>query len=90
MIQPVIHDYLTQIFVKHYKMQAKAAAEEAIRFLEILELYDVQLIKGDWVPEPAPEQQESRDPFFGVGGKELRVIKETLLREPWNSPELKQ
>lgn len=82
MIQPVIHDYLTQVFVKHYKLEPRAAAEEALRFAEILELYGMQIIVGEWtIPEPA-------EPLSPTQAMEA-TWRETLEREPWNAPELK-
>jgi hypothetical protein len=83
MTQPVIHDYLTQIFVKHYKIEPNHAAEEALRFLEIAELYGMQLIMGEWtVPEPV---DVAADPFTQMFGKNMR---ETMQREPWLAREI--
>lgn len=78
MTQPIVHDYLSQIFVKHYKMQPKAAAEEAWRFLEIVKLYDMELIIGDW-----REQPRSRRPMWE------QMMEEAAEREPWLAHELK-
>lgn len=84
--EPIIHDYVTQIFCKHYKMQPEPAAKEALRFLEITDLYGMQLIMGDWVkPEPAL-------PAAPVTGwnkmiQSLRDVEESG-REPWLAVEL--
>lgn len=83
MIEPIIHDHLTQIFGKHYKMAPKNAAEEALRFMEILELYDMKLIIGAWViPEDAPPL---------TGWDKLRAGLQDIEasgREPWLAKEI--
>ena len=78
MTQPIVHDYLSQIFVKHYKMQPKAAAEEAWRFLEITKLYGMELIIGDW-------REQMKEP------KDLwrELMEEAAEREPWLAYELR-
>lgn len=78
MTQPVIHDYLTQIFVKHYKMQPKPAAEEAMRFLEILDLYKMELIIGDWREQMKPQKTMWE-----------QLMEEAAEREPWLAKELR-
>lgn len=80
MIQPVIHDYLTQIFYKHYSMEAKAAAEAALKFMDILELYDMKLIIGDWV---VPEIR-TLSPFEMM----QQTAMDTMEREPWLAREI--
>jgi hypothetical protein len=88
MVQPVIHDYLTQIFHKHYKMAPDPAAEAAMKFLEILELYKMELIIGEWVvPEPLP--LEPLRPLSGWDklAATLRDIEESG-REPWLAREI--
>ena len=80
MTQPVIHDYLTQIFVKHYKLGPTKAAEEGLRFMEILELYGMQIIIGEWT---VPDVVEL-DPFDMM----TRITKETMDREPWLAKEI--
>ena len=81
MIQPIIHDNLTQIFVKHYKMQPRAAAQEAMRFLEIVELYGMQIIIGDWlIPEPSTPQSPWQ--------RAIEALQEAEAREPWLAKEI--
>lgn len=82
-IPPIIHDNLAQIFVRHYKMQPKAAAEEALRFMEIIDLYDMQVIVGDWlIPEPVP--QAPRDAWSMA----IDALKDAEEREPWLAREI--
>ena len=78
MKQPIIHDQLTQIFLKHYGNEPQQAAENAWKFLEILELYGMQLIRGEW-------QQVVK-----LTGWELMVetMDEAAEREPWKAYEL--
>lgn len=78
MNQPIVHDYLSQIFVKHYELQPKAAAEEAMRFLEILQLYDMELIIGDWRTQPRSEKSLWE-----------KLMEEAAEREPWLAKELR-
>jgi len=92
MTQPIIHDYLTQIFAKHYKMEPKAAAEAALKFIDILELYQMQLICGEWVvPEPIAPTIPTRPARPATGWDrliiDLREIKESG-REPWLAREI--
>jgi len=85
-VQPVIHDYLTQIFCKHYNMEPKVAAQAGLKFLDLLELYDMQLIRGDWVVPEAPE------PLRRLTGWEKIIVDlqdiEESGREPWLSKEI--
>ena len=82
MTQPIIHDYLTQIFQKHYRLGPDKADEEAERFGEILELYGLELIIGDWI---VPETKVIRMDAFDI----LReTAKETMEREPWLAREI--
>lgn len=84
MIQPIIHDYLTQIFVKHYKLDNESAANEALRFYEIVQLYGLDIIVGEWlVPEPlAP------DPPKDAWTKAVEALHEAEAREPWLAREI--
>ena len=83
-VQPIVQDYLTQIFVKHYKMQPEPAAEEVIRFLEIIDLYKMQLIVGEWtIPEPLPVA-----PRLTPWEVMQQTYAETLEREPWRAQEI--
>lgn len=87
MIQPVIHDYLSQIFAKHYKLEPRKAAEEALRFLEILDLYKMKMIVGDWtVPEVVVVNsgKESRDPW----AEAIEAMRAAEAREPWLAKEI--
>ena len=80
MINPVIHDNLTAIFVRHYKMSPKNAAEASLKFMEVLELYKMQIIIGDWVIPDIVELS----PFEMM----VRTQKETMEREPWLAREI--
>jgi hypothetical protein len=85
MTQPIILNYLSQIFEKHYKLPKEQALQEAKRLDEIFELYGMKLIIGEWlVPEPAPPAVV-RSPLE----VDLSTWKESMEREPWNPPELK-
>ena len=86
MIQPVIHDYLAQIFVRHYKLEPRAAAEEALRFLEIIDLYRLQIIQGDWVvPEVVVVAgSPNRDPWADA----IEAMRAAEGREPWLAREI--
>ena len=91
MIEPVIHDYLTQIFVKHYKMQPKPAAQEALRFLEISDLYGMQVILGEWL-KPEPIEMKAGVPIKPLTlwqkiALEVKAIDDSG-REPWLSREI--
>ena len=90
-VQPIIHDYLTQIFGKHYKMEPMPAAQQALRFLEILELYQMQLVMGEWlVPEPLPIPKYVPPKRISVWDQialDLEDI-ETSGREPWLAKEI--
>lgn len=84
MIQPIIADYLTQIFVKHYKLDNEKAASEALRFYEIAQLYGLDIIVGEWlVPEPARP-----DPPKDAWTKAIEALKEAEEREPWLAREI--
>jgi len=76
MNQPIVSDYLTQIFAKHYKLPPEKAAEEAQRFLEITQLYGMELIMGDW-----REQPKKKDSW-------RLLMEEAAEREPWLASEL--
>ena len=78
MTQPIVHDYLTQIFAKHYGNEPKQAAENAMKFLEIIELYGMELIIGDW------QMVVSKSPWELM----LETLEETSEREPWKAYEL--
>lgn len=80
MTQPIVHDYLTQIFAKHYGRPPKAAAEEAHRFLEIVDLYGMELIVGDW-REQMKEPKSRWDEM-------LEIANESADREPWKAYEI--
>jgi hypothetical protein len=82
-VNPIIHDYLTQIMVKHYRQAPEVAAQQASKLLEIFELYGMQLIVGDWV---VPEKIVIRMSPFDMM---METTRETMEREPWNAPELK-
>jgi len=79
-VQPIIHDYLTQIFNKHYSMDQAAAAESALKFLDILELYDMKLIIGDWVRA----EVKTLTPFEMM----QQTAMDTMEREPWLAREI--
>lgn len=84
MIQPVIHDYLTQIFVRHYKLDNAKAAKEALRFYEIVGLYGLDIIVGEWlVPEPAQP-----NPPKDAWTKAIEALHEVEEREPWLAREI--
>ena len=81
-VQPIIHDYLSQIFQKHYKLGPDKADTEAERFEEILELYGMQLIVGDWaVPEVKVIKMDAFDML-------RETTKETMERKPWLAKEI--
>ncbi len=82
MVEPIIHDNLTQIFARHYSMGPMPAAEAALKFLDILELYDMKLIIGDWV---VPEVIKLT-PFDMM----VQTAKETMERQPWLAKEINQ
>lgn len=86
--EPIVHDYLTQIFVKHYKMTAEPAAEEALRFLEIIDLYKMQLILGDWTKIEEEKIKTPRGRWDLMIDVAKRSIDESGEREPWKSPEI--
>jgi hypothetical protein len=62
-------------------MQPEPAAQEALRFLEIAELYGMELIIGEWtVPEPA----QPLSPFEIM----QQTMMDTMEREPWLAKEI--
>jgi hypothetical protein len=79
-VNPIICDYLTQIFHKHYSMAPAPAAEAALKFIELLELYDLKLIIGDWV---VPEIR-TLTPFELM----TQTAMDTMEREPWLAKEI--
>lgn len=82
-MNPIIHNYLSQIMTKHYGQEPVAAAEQATKLLEIFQLYGMQLIVGEWVvPEKVVIRLDAMDML-------LETARETIEREPWNAPELK-
>lgn len=85
-IQPVIHDYLAQIFVKHYKLDPKKAAEQSLRFYEIVQLYGLEIIVGEWlVPEPVPVvPAKPKDAWT----RAIEALQEAEEREPWLAREI--
>jgi hypothetical protein len=82
-VQPVILAQLTQIFVKHYKMKAKPAAEAALKFTEIMELYGLQVIDREW---EIPERVSMPKDAWGLVAELTKA--ETTARKPWHSVEL--
>lgn len=83
-IQPVIHDYLSQIFVRHYKLEPTRAAQEALRFYEIVQLYGLEIIVGEWlVPEPARP-----DPPKDAWTRAIEAFHDVEEREPWLAREI--
>ena len=78
MTQPIILDHVAQIFGRHYKMPPRKAAEEASRFLEILQLYDLQIIRGDWTRAPAQSKWQ----------RMMEGFDEAAEREPWLAREI--
>ena len=86
MIHPIIHDHLSQIFQRHYKMEPTAAAEESMRMLEILELYGLQIIIGDWtVPEVVVVNTGKP---VDAWAKAVHDMREAEAREPWLAKEI--
>lgn len=84
-VEPVIHDYLTQIFIKHYKLEPTPAAEQALRFLEIIELYQMQLIMGEWVV-PVPIEVKKLTGWDKLILSNMDIIESG--REPWLAKEI--
>ena len=85
-VQPVVVDYLSQIFTKHYKLEPGNAAEEALRFLEIIELYGMELIIGEWtVPEVVVVGKPGAKDAWSVA---LDAMKQAEEREPWLAKEI--
>jgi len=87
-VQPVIHDVLTQIFCKHYKLEPMPAAQQALRFMEILDLYQMELVIGEWlVPEPAPYVAPKRLTMWDQIALDIEDI-DASGREPWLAKEI--
>ena len=86
MIHPIIHDHLSQIFHRHYKLEPVAAAEEAMKMLEVLELYGLQIIIGDWtVPEVVVVNGQKPVDAWARAVEAMRAAEE---REPWLAKEI--
>ena len=90
-VQPVIHDYLTQILCKHYNMEPMPGAKAALRLIQLLELYKMEIIIGEWlVPEPLPIPAYVPPKRISVWDQialDLEDI-ETSGREPWLAKEI--
>lgn len=78
MIQPIVFDHVAQIFNRHYKLKPREAAEAARKFLEVLQLYDLQIVRGDWVRAPSQSKWERMMDGFD----------EAAEREPWLAREI--
>lgn len=86
MIHPIVHGHLSQIFQRHYKMDAVPAAEESMRMLEILELYGLQIIIGEWtVPEVIVVNTGKPVDAWAKAAHDMREAEE---REPWLAKEI--
>jgi hypothetical protein len=85
-IHPIIHDHLSQIFQRHYKLEPTTAAEESMRMLEVLELYGLQIIIGDWtIPEVVVVN--GRNPV-DAWSTAVHAMREAEGREPWLAKEI--
>ena len=80
MIQPIVHDLLTQVMHRHYGLGPVPAAEAALKLLDILEQYDLQLIIGEWTRS----EVRTLSPFEML----QKTAQETMEREPWLAREI--
>jgi len=88
-IQPLIHEHLTGLMVKHYKLQPEPAAEAAMRFMEILELHRMEIVMAEWtVPEPIPvAAPHRRMTTWEELALDIKSV-EASGREPWLAREI--
>lgn len=89
MTDPIIIDYLTQIFERHYKIEKpEVATEAALKFLDILELYQMKLIIGEWiVPEIVTVMANKPQSIWEQMAASIHDIEDSG-REPWAAREI--
>lgn len=85
-MQPIIHEQLTMILMRHFDAQPRQAAQLATKLLETLKAYDLEVIKGDWT-KLEPKEQEGTT-WESLARRADELVQERNGIKPWNPPEL--
>ena len=83
MMQPIIHEQLTHIFVRHFGATPGQAAKLATKLITTLEPYGLQVIRGDW---QTPVKEELT--WETLASRADALVEARSGIRPWNPPEL--